>query len=207
MPDEERRTVEDRPISANERQELEQLRRDVGQLRQQAQFNPAAGAPPMLPDYEVVHDSVGLLMKGAIVPHGTYSEEQLARLTELGAVKPVAPAMVSPQQAQEAVESVATDTGEFKAREEEAARAAVVQPGFTTAATTEATATGTTTTTTGGRDLLDDIDLNDEQRQALRDRSLNTREAIAMASDEHLLGVPGVGPQSMRKLREGADRK
>jgi hypothetical protein len=155
--------------------------------------------PPLLPDYVVLHDAVGGYAKGDTIPHGTYSEEQLARLVGLGAIAPadppglpiadpVAPPVQPPGEPIGGMPSPASaapsSAEEFKAREDARAGSAVV------------------TTMTGGGAELDAVDLTEAQRQALAEAGIRTAADVRAASDERLLEVPGIGPTTLQKLRD-----
>jgi hypothetical protein len=154
-----------------------------------AASGPPAGPPPMLPDFEVVHNIVGTHARGEIIPHGTYDEEQLARLVGLGAIKPVAPPMAAPG-TRALLEAFPDSPEAFKAREEERARLAAG----------EVMPAGTHTVEAGGGGVLDGLPV--EQADGLRRAGYDSPEAIRAASDEQLDAVPGVGPATIRTLRE-----
>lgn len=179
--------------------------------------------PQRAPEYVVLHNNVGgQFNRGDTIPHGTYDDEQLARLVGLGAIQPydppglpvrdpvapaVPPAMAVPPGTPGAatappspVRSAPQSAEELKARQDAAALEAAGGP----PADLEPNAHGIGPDTDGGPNPDDDplSEVSDEQAAELRGAGFGDAASIRAASDEQLLAVPGVGPAAVRRLRE-----
>lgn len=135
------------------------------------------------PEYVVKHDSIGgVFSKGDVIPHGTYDDEQLARLVGLGAIEPVdeLPEPDRDATGDVPVADVSMSAEEFKEWQDAAALAAA-----------------------GGADgSLDGADLTDAQRAALADAGYRTAADVRAASDADLRKVDGIGDATVKRLRE-----
>lgn len=152
--------------------------------------------PVRAPDYVVLHNNVGgLFNQGDVIPPGTYSEEQLARLVGLGAIEAVDP--VGENIANPVKPSVDVTTAPSGAEMVSPARS-VPQSAEEFKAAEDAKALAAAGRQTG--DLSADID--DDQRAALAEAGFGTAEAVRNATDEDLLAVRGIGKATLQKLRE-----
>jgi hypothetical protein len=157
---------------------------------------------PEQPAYRVLHNNVGgLFAQGDLIPPGTYDDEQLARLLGLGAIEAVAPGeepRPAPTATAAPVAELPPSAEAFKAAQTAAALATA--RGETPPALTETPrAEGQGDGATAG---LDAAELTDPQRQALAEAGYTTDAQVRAAADEELLAVPGIGPATLRQLRE-----
>jgi hypothetical protein len=160
---------------------------------------------PEQPQFRAVHTNVGgVFAKGDLIPAGTYSDEQLARLLGLGAIEevPADAPRPTPTSTEPVVAHLPPSAEAFQAAQTEAALATAAGEAPSPAGTTDqGEDKGASPPGTPEEPLAED--LTEAQLEALTAAGYRSRADLDAASDEALLAVPGIGPAALRRLREG----